>query len=419
MKQHDKLNGIQKEILHALLKEYEKSKTYRGENRVTQSFTVTPKQFFHAYDSDFVDLDAQDAFEQDVKELGKQGLVIIDTAKDGVIKKIRLNVESTEEIYFLLGRTPLAQQEQEQIAFYSLHASADGVLGAFCRDQIERLQNRKKARYGPQDAAVLVDILLYMDGNETEIYERELSIELFHDSKRFENEYRNKLLTVLKNYGTHDAFINEITDQREREHTLLSEYGIVSNPSYVNFKGNGKVIMKNGDQIPLRANATLAISEDMFRQIQSIDVDDAGIMTVENLTSFNRIEKNGCFLLFLSGYHNTIRQKFLVKLFHDNPGKKWYHFGDLDPDGFYILEHLKEKTKIPFLPYRMSVNELKTYHQYGKALEPNDNTKAESLLKAGLYTEEMKYMLEHKMKLEQEVISWKEHMTIISERDAE
>ena len=54
-----KLNKRQKEILKALLNKYEKSKTYRGENMVNQSFQVKPKDFFKEYDSDFADLDEQ------------------------------------------------------------------------------------------------------------------------------------------------------------------------------------------------------------------------------------------------------------------------------------------------------------------------------------------------------------------------
>ena len=54
-----KLNKRQKDVLKALLDKYEKSKTYRGENAVNQSFQVKPVDFFKDYDSDFANLDEQ------------------------------------------------------------------------------------------------------------------------------------------------------------------------------------------------------------------------------------------------------------------------------------------------------------------------------------------------------------------------
>lgn len=46
----------------------------------------------------------------------------------------------------------------------------------------------------------------------------------------------------------------------------------------------------------------------------------------------------------MSGYHNTLKQYVIKKIAAENPKLKLFHFGDLDPDGFYILEHLKSGT---------------------------------------------------------------------------
>ena len=55
----------------------------------------------------------------------------------------------------------------------------------------------------------------------------------------------------------------------------------------------------------------------------------------------------------------------------------------------------------------MGITELKEFSTYGKPLEKNDITKAESLISKGKYAEIMKYILYHNLKLEQEIISWK------------
>ena len=131
-------------------------------------------------------------------------------------------------------------------------------------------------------------------------------------------------------------------------------------------------------------------------------------MTVENLTSFNRINNSDTFYIFLSGYHNSAKQNFLKKIYSQNAKKEYFHFGDIDPDGFYILENLRSKTLINFEPYKMGITELKTYSAFAKALEENDISKAKALIGNGCHKEIMEYMLQHNQKLEQEIISWKE-----------
>lgn len=96
-------------------------------------------------------------------------------------------------------------------------------------------------------------------------------------------------------------------------------------------------------------------------------------------------------------------------IYEHNKDKYYYHFGDIDPDGFFILENLKEKTSIPFKSYKMSVQELEQYSSYIKPLEQNDITKANSLSSKGLYLDEMNHMLKNNCKLEQEIISWLEN----------
>lgn len=128
--------------------------------------------------------------------------------------------------------------------------------------------------------------------------------------------------------------------------------------------------------------------------------------------SFNRVKADNIFFIYLAGYHNTAKQAFIQKIAKSNPDKNWFHFGDIDPDGFYILEHLKNKTGIDFKPLYMSVEELKKYKDYCKSLEENDKKKARSLITKGLFVDEMQYILENNVKLEQEVVSWKQFIVI-------
>ena len=110
--------------------------------------------------------------------------------------------------------------------------------------------------------------------------------------------------------------------------------------------------------------------------------------------------------MFLSGYHNTAKQRLLMQIAEQNKGLQWLHFGDIDPDGFLIIEHLRKKTGIDFAPIYMGCEELEEYARYAKLLENNDIIKAKNMLQKGLYQKEMEYMLSHNCKLEQEIVSW-------------
>lgn len=90
-----------------------------------------------------------------------------------------------------------------------------------------------------------------------------------------------------------------------------------------------------------------------------------------------------------------------------NNGKSWLHFGDIDPDGFYIYEHLKKATGIEFELYLMGIEQLEKYVSYTKELEKNDLVKAANMISMGKNREVLEYMLNRNCKLEQEIISWK------------
>ncbi len=154
----------------------------------------------------------------------------------------------------------------------------------------------------------------------------------------------------------------------------------------------------------------IAIDSDTLDRIDNVDVVSPRIVTVENLTSFNRVQDEKTFFIYLAGYHNTAKQSFIKKIAESNKDKEWYHFGDIDPDGFYILEHLKKQTGIAFRQLCMSTKELEKFREYCKPLEGNDVKKAQSMIKKGLFVDEMQYMLKNNVKLEQEVISWKQRI---------
>lgn len=402
----------QKKTLELLLKKYESSKTYNKNNEITQSFSILPEKIFPDYTNDFADVDKIHDFENDLEVLEKMELVAISKKDDRISKIAAISTdENWNKIRQILGVKDKNTRLKEEISFYSAiydDSDFDKIAKDFCRQQIERLEVGKKAQFFQEEAEKIITLLNYILKNKNEILERELSISILSNSKAWEEKYKKKILKILRQNERFASLVENCEDEKEADKVILEECNIFSNPSSVYFKGSGTITFDNGNCISLFSDIPLALSSAAINKITAFEIIDKKIMTVENLTSFNRIKKSDIFFIFLSGYHNSAKQSFLSKIFRQNSNKEYYHFGDIDPDGFFILDNLRSKTQIDFKAYKMGMAELQKYSSYTRPLEENDLRKAKSLIAKEKYTEILDYMLKHNVKLEQEIISWKE-----------
>lgn len=403
------LNSRQKLILEKLLHKYESSKTYKGENAVRQSFSISPSDVYPNYDNDFEDPNSIEDFEKELNVLKTENLIEIEIKDRRVIK---IKAETSDDIWFKI-RSFLDVKEkkvlqQEELDFYKKFLSKNAVIANFCKAQISRIENNKKAVYPLEESANVIKLLDYILSNHPEILERELSIEILHDSKLWEKSYRTKICKILHESGKFNGTVDGLENTKEIYDTILENLNVYKNPSYIYFKGKAKIKFADGRILDVMQNKALALPSTEVSDIDEIDILNKSVMTIENLTSFNRVRGTDIFFLYLSGYHNSVKQILLKKIFNQNQSKNilYYHFGDIDPDGFYILDNLRKKTGIDFKPFCMDVENLKKYRNYAKPFESNDVKKAESLIAVGKYVDVATFMLNNKIKLEQEIISW-------------
>ncbi|MCM1136382.1 MAG: DUF2220 domain-containing protein [Clostridium sp.] len=399
-------NKNQKAALWLLLNQYEKSKTYTGDNRKKQTFSVSPEKICPNYFDSFADIAEIEEFEREMGELSQRGLVKL-TFQGNELKRIAAVEEKLPEYYRILGREEKRTLLLREQRLYESYMGKHWVLDNFCRQQLAKLERGNKADYPVKKAEELLKLAVRILENREELLERELSISLFGDSKAFENFYRAAVCRILEKNGNYNEKLYGISDSREKELIILGEHNIYANPSYIYMRGYGELEFKNGSVLQVAPEYPIALSTQAVEGMKQFRIKGKAAMTVENLTAFHRLQKEEIFYIYLSGYHNTLKQHVIKKVAMENPTLKWYHFGDLDPDGFYILEHLKRETGIDFEAFHMGIADLKRYKDFGKGLEKNDRKKAESLMEQGLYKEELAYMLQNNIKLEQEIISWK------------
>lgn len=387
MKNYDKI------ILNKLLDKYERSKSFTGQNSVRQSFSVKITELFPEYadDSEYASFAA---INEAADRLCEKGFVSCKKQRNGVIISVSLVLDSRDRSYEYLNRTPKKDIHILLKELLNRYIGKNEVLSRYCNEQLKRIESNKSVGYFDGDFDRFentLKALVEVFNVQSETFQRDFSIKALGDSKAFE-KVKSKVVSILFEYG----------DFPEKE-TLLEELNIIRNPGHVYFKGAGRINL-NGQIIDFsEMRGNLAISSSLLKSVEKITVTGDSVMTIENLTTFNAFSDANVFAIYLGGYHNTDRRDFIRKVYEQNHDKKFLHYGDIDAGGFYILRHLREKTKIDFRPYNMDVGTLKKHAAYTKRLTENDRKRLHCLLESE-FCDVINYMLENNCKLEQEVL---------------
>lgn len=380
-------------ILNLLLDKYERSKSFTGDNKVEQRFSVKIAALFPKY-GDEAEYDLFNALNEAVFALSEMDFVSFQCKKNGVIENVSLKFTRLYDAYAYLTRTPKAETNRNLTGLLEQYDGKNDLLTRFCTVQKERIAKNKKAEYFDGDIAeyekLLKAVSMIFDVAE-ETFIRDFSVQVFGDSKSFE-AIKGKVKRLLFQYG-------DFPD----EETVLEDLNIVKNPGHIYMKGSA-LIQISGQTIDLsKLNGDVAISSALLPDVEKITVTGKKIMSIENLTSFHAFSEKDTFAVYLGGYHNTHRRRFIQQLFKDNPTAAYYHFGDIDAGGFYILLHLRNKTGVPFLPYHMDISTLQQYCDYTKQLTENDVKRLKKLADTE-FSDTINYMLTNNCKLEQEAM---------------
>ena len=410
------LTKEQQKILNVLVDKYERSATFRGKSRVNQSFFLKPEAVFPKY-ADEREYDFFTVLNQDIRVLRDMGYVSI-SERNMRITKVVLCTERLQEIYPALGREPkrnvleeVAGLLREEKAFIE-RTYPSGDLSTALRKCIEEQEKRLAAGKLPEyyedsmeDYRDLWKAFRKLQEIREDVYIRDLSVKLYHDSKRLEH-LRTRISGCLYRYG----------DYPDRD-TVLEECNVIRTPSYVMIRGPVIIILGEQTLDVGKLNGDIAFSTRSLKDITGVTVYGKKVITVENLTSFHRDDfDRDEVLIYLGGYHNSAKREFLHKLYSENMGLTYEHFGDIDAGGFYIYEHLRRKTGIPFRTRNMDAETLERYAPYTKKLTANDIDRIKRLIakyengemgnpEGKDITETLRLMLEKGVKLEQEAVN--------------
>ena len=335
------------------------------------------------------------SLEEDIFFYEKQGWVKV-YRDDSMLKMIELNLNKTDEIYKHLGMRTENSKKEELLAL--LERYRNNGFDIYIDEVEKRIGEYKPYKSlvfeDAEDEELLLRSLSGIMALEDDIYEKVFSAKYLGNSKNFE-KVRNRLVSILKEFFDCDE---------EEPEDILAHFHIMHNSGQMIIKGNGVITIGNSllNMADFKQGLTLTSAD--VTNIRQVILNNENVLTIENLTTFYQCDKENTTIIYLGGYHNRTRRNFLSELYRNYPQIKYCHFGDIDAGGFYILDHLIEKTGIPFIPFMMDIDTLVKYRNNALPLTANDRKRLEKILNDGKHKEVISYMLDNNVKLEQEQI---------------
>ncbi len=395
----------EKRILNGLLDSYENSRLFTGENKINIriAYPFTPKTMPEYFDESSVEYEK---IHEILAGLQKKGYIeVVWRQGTQIVRKVLLVEQSLLEIYAHLKRGPKRDSIVQTLRL--LEELRNVCRTPVCENFLKYLTDRLEAGESVNEyidvsdgkrTEQLIRALSLVESNQETFYIREFSIRHFGDSKVFE-EMMSWVAKVMRRFGA--AY--ESMDV----YAILAEHFIYNTPNYVYLKGSLGVLEMGEAGIPLKTlKQGIGISGEDIEKIRLKETEGIKkVITIENLTTFFRWWSADSILVYLGGYHNSVRRRLLQIIYQAVPEAQYLHFGDIDAGGFEIYEDLCRKTGISFQTYRMDLKTLVEYRGYARKLTDNDRKRIAKLKERDNgYREVLEYMLEEGVKLEQECV---------------
>lgn len=395
--------GYEEKLLTLLVEKYRSSKKDSGINIINRRTQLDPVKLYRKYRANNADIKQLMEVNEAISCCAKKGWIEFSqpSFSEEIEKLYLVDAKITEIEAYLSKKYGYATKSSKLQALQGLLTEYSGVHEVL-DNECAKLQALLTEHKLPADYKQLPEIwkaLAFVLDNKRLLYIREASMLIYGSSKYFEENTLSKVCSILRDYYNKPCHEGEMPDE------ILERFQLVRAQPQLYIKGNVQLAY-NGRLLAVSAvRDGVAINPKSLPD--SVRVQATRLMTVENWTSYQRLKEPDCCYIYLGGYANRWQRDFLQNLYDENPGLTYLHFGDIDAGGFYIYEQLCRLTGIPFSMYKMSVQELQE-KRYASCLQPlteNDKLRLRSLLHKESFAAVAAYMLEHNVKLEQEIIS--------------
>lgn len=248
--------------------------------------------------------------------------------------------------------------------------------------------------------------------NKEPVWERIFSAAILHDSKRFQEKYKAKMVTVLTRYS---PFYEEGMTAEE----LLTAHGILSYAQTMEWKGPLQYQMESGEMIDTSSlvYGTVLNARTMEKAKPAALPGIRRIMTIENKANYESMEyAQDALYIYCHGFFSPKERRFLKHLTElAGPDTEYLHWGDMDYGGIRIFQ-FNQGTLFPLLkPYRMGRKEFlraAALHA-GIEIDPEKRRKLEAM-DAGCLEELKRCILETNMEIEQEILLARQYREVLN-----
>lgn len=393
--------SLKHNIIRSLLDKYENSQLSKGGTLTKKRIMIkmTGKLFANYWSNDSYLY--REKINREIEDLVSRKLIFAEYDNDLPFLLV-LNLSSLDEAFSFVNRIPQKTVNNNIKKFIEeslIKTSNNNTLINFCESMIIRINAYESTAAYFDNLDDLKTVVKIVDGiflQEEDILLRNFSKRTLGDSKLLE-KYRYRILRLFNDFSgkTYESFYD-----------LCSEYNIYKNTTYA-FLKNGLVFKINDQIIDLdKLKTEISLSDHSVDDMEILSLSRTTVITVENLTTFNYLDMDAL-IIYLGGFHNSIKRNLILKIHHFIPTLNWYHFGDIDVNGFVILEDLKDKTGIDIKPLFMDINQLEKYKNQCQKLTENDIKRLRLMLeekKYEKYHSVITFMLKENIKLEQESI---------------
>ena len=237
------------------------------------------------------------------------------------------------------------------------------------------------------------------------IWERVFSARVFHNSKTFQNEYKNSIVTILKNCS---PYYEEEIDAE----TLLAAHNIHSYAQTLEWKGCLEYRLDNGNVVDTDENTYGTVINSQTMEHASV-TDLSGckrIMTIENKANYeSMIFSEETLYIYCHGYFTPKEVRFLKKIPElADADCEFLHWGDMDYGGISIFQFIKKNVFPELKPYKMDRTAFEEALKDGAGIVLEHKTRKKLEAKdAGLLEELKQVILETGKTIEQELVRGK------------
>ncbi len=336
--------------------------------------------------------------------LGKAGKFKADWRDmGGDIQKINYEVSIIPELCRRKGIQDPREHQLElikQVTRWKEEVAGYEWILPFYREMLMKLEEGKVVSDADDDA--LFRCLNYLVMLTDDVWERKLSSDVFHHSKKFMNGYKSRIVTILRHYSP--CYMEGMSDDE-----LLAMHRVHSYAQILEWKGPVQYLI-DGSQLVDTSNqlyGTILNSQTLEHAVPCKICGCKRIMTIENKANYEDMSySEDTIYIFCHGFFTPKEVRFLRK-FVDlvDSDCEFLHWGDMDFGGMNIFLFNQEKVFPKLKPYKMDTESFRHALEAGAGIPLAENTRKKLEGKdVGMLTELKNIILETNQVVEQEAL---------------